>query len=319
MMMSNIMKNLSNLQKGTIVEGKWHRNRYYILNKLGSGATGTVYLAARNNRKVALKLSENSMSITSEVNVLKSIPKVQGCSLGPSFIDADDWVSAAGKIPFYVMEYIEGPDFLTFARNKGMAWMEVLIIQLLGDLQKLHERGWIFGDLKPENLIVTGPSPRIRCIDVGGITLIGRAVKEYTEFYDRGYWGLGSRKAEPSYDLFSVAMLMLNCGYPRRFRKKSGGIEELKEYIMQQEKLRPYKEILLRAFQGGFKTAGEMREALLNRTYKGIKKDRARGPAYAGARGDNKKRKRKKRRVETFLIFFIISSLYIFYLIGQLM
>ena len=38
---------------------------------------------------------------------------------------------------------------------------------------------------------------------------MGSSIKEFTEFYDRGYWGLGSRKAEPSYDLFAVAMIMI--------------------------------------------------------------------------------------------------------------
>ena len=67
-------------------------------------------------------------------------------------------------------------------------------MQLLNDLDKLHQNGWVFGDLKPENLIVTGPPPKIRCIDVGGTTIKGRAIKEFTEFYDRGYWGLGQEK-----------------------------------------------------------------------------------------------------------------------------
>ena len=86
----------------------------------------------------------------------------------------------------------------------------------------------MFGDLKPENLIVTGPPPSIRCIDVGGTTLQGRAIKEFTEFYDSGYWGLGTRKAEPGYDLFAVAMIMINTAYPKRFNKKDRGISVTK-------------------------------------------------------------------------------------------
>ena len=74
---------------------------------------------------------------------------------------------------------------------------------------------------------------RIRCIDVGGTTIQGRAIKEFTEFYDRGYWGLGTRKAEPAYDLFAVAMIMINTAYPKRFNKKTGGISQLREAIRQ--------------------------------------------------------------------------------------
>ena len=122
----------------------------------------------------------------------------------------------------------------------------------LNDLDKLHENGWVFGDLKPENLIVTGPPPRIRCIDVGGTTMQGRAIKEFTEFYDRGYWGLGSRKAEPSYDLFAVAMIMINTAYPKRFKKTTGGISQLREAIRQKPELLPLEKVIVKALQGHY-------------------------------------------------------------------
>ena len=148
------------------------------------------------------------------------------------------------------MEYIKGPDFLHFIEEKGSSWLPVLMLQLLADLEKLHQNGWVFGDLKPENLIVTGPPARIRCIDVGGTTLQGRAIKEYTEFYDRGYWGLGSRKAEPSYDLFSVAMVMINTAHPKRFTKTQGGITQLREFIQQSKLLLKFEPVLFKSFTG---------------------------------------------------------------------
>ena len=37
---------------------------------------------------------------------------------------------------------------------------ECFVLQFLNDLDNLHENGWVFGDLKPENLIVTGPPPK---------------------------------------------------------------------------------------------------------------------------------------------------------------
>ena len=80
------------------------------------------------------------------------------------------------------MEYIEGKNLLSFIREKGTAWVPILILQLLSDLDNLHQQGWVFGDLKPENLIVTNTPVKIRCIDVGGTTKVGRAIKEYTEF-----------------------------------------------------------------------------------------------------------------------------------------
>ncbi|MGV2470337.1 protein kinase family protein, partial [Bacillus subtilis] len=81
-------------------------------------------------------------------------------------------------------------------------------IQQLSSLLGLHQHGWIFADLKPDNRIVTGTNARCRCIDVGVRTMEGRGIKEYTEFYDRGCWGYGTRKAGPSYGLFAVAIIM---------------------------------------------------------------------------------------------------------------
>ena len=262
-MMNHSLKNQCKVIPGTVISGKWHAKKYTIIKELGFGANGVVYLAKHDHTQVALKMSDNGMSITSEVNVLKSFAKVQGSSLGPSLLDVDDWQRNQGCISFYVMEYIQGPDFLSFIQQKGKSWTTVLFLQLLNDLDKLHENGWVFGDLKPENLIVTGPPSKIRCIDVGGTTIKGRAIKEFTEFYDRGYWGLGSRKAEPSYDLFAVAMIMINSAYPKRFNKTTGGIAQLREAIRQRKELVTYEKVILKALQGHYDNAKQMRAELL--------------------------------------------------------
>jgi serine/threonine protein kinase len=263
-MMNHSLKNQCKLAAGTVITGKWHHNQYTITKELGFGANGIVYLAQSKNQYVALKLSDNGMSITSEVNVLKSFAKVQGSTLGPSLLDVDDWVRGTGTISFYVMEYIHGLSFLEFIETKGKSWMPIMVLQLLTDLEKLHTSGWVFGDLKPENLIVTGPPPKIRCIDVGGTTIQGRAIKEFTEFYDRGYWGLGSRKADSSYDLFAVAMIILNTSYPKRFNKTTGGINQLTQMINEKPELSKYKNFILSALLGQYTTAKEMRKHLLD-------------------------------------------------------
>ncbi|PLS03489.1 protein kinase domain-containing protein [Neobacillus cucumis] len=263
-MMNHTLKNQCKVSQGTIITGKWHSQKYTIIKELGFGANGVVYLARHKDTQVALKMSDNGMSITSEVNVLKSFAKVQGHSLGPCLLDVDDWHWNNNRISFYVMEYIQGPDFLTFLQTKGPSWTSVLFLQLLNDLEQMHQNGWVFGDLKPENLIVTGPPPKIRCIDVGGTTIQGRAIKEFTEFYDRGYWGLGSRKAEPSYDLFAVAMIIINTAYPKRFAKTTGGVAQLKDAIRQKQDLIKFEPVILKAIQGHYSRAKQMRDDLLD-------------------------------------------------------
>src|SRR5699024_7426118 len=114
-----------------------------------------------------------------------------------------------GVYSFYVMEYIAGIRMDQFVQKQGLEWIGLFLLQVLDQLEDLHRSGWVFGDLKNENILVTLEKPEVRFIDVGGTTKIGRSLKEYSEFYDRAYWGLGTRKAEPAYDLFAVSMLVL--------------------------------------------------------------------------------------------------------------
>jgi len=339
-MMMNTSKSLFRINSGTVIKGKWHANNYTILKELGFGANGTVFLAECKSGQVALKISNNGMSIISEVNVLKSFAKVQGYSLGPSLIDVDDWVTGSGTVSFYVMEYIKGPELLAFISKKDSSWINVLMIQLLKDLQVLHDHNWVFGDLKPENLIITGPPTKIRCIDVGGTTIRGRAIKEFTEFFDRGYWGLGTRKAEPSYDLFAVGMVMMNIAYPKRFNKTTGGIQQLKLMIQQKNELRPFEDIMLKAFIGKYSSANEMKQELLQLSGGGKTINRTAGASSVHQRKKQtvhsnqrmkgttnqsaksrqlvKKRKKKAGVLESIILIIIISLLYFLYIYGQL-
>ncbi len=333
-MMNHSLKSQCKVSPGTVISGKWHGNKYSIIKELGFGANGVVYLAKYNDTQVALKMSDNGMSITSEVNVLKSFAKVQGpSSLGPSLLDVDDWQTNRGRISFYVMEYIHGPDFLSFLQQKGKSWTTVLFLQLLKDLDNLHENGWVFGDLKPENLIVTGPPPKIRCIDVGGTTIQGRAIKEFTEFYDRGYWGLGGRKAERSYDLFSVAMIMINTAYPKRFTKTTGGIAQLREAIRQKSELIPFEKVMLKALQGHYTTAKQMRTDLLDLLNEHPSSNPKQSPtkAYSTAqakpsqgsppisRRHYRKKKKKSGWIEFFVITAVLAVLYSGYIFLKLL
>lgn len=324
--MNHSLKSRCKVNPGTVITGKWHSNKYLIVKELGYGANGIVYLAKWKNTHVALKMSDNGMSITSEVNVLKSFAKVQGSALGPSLLDVDDWKTPQGQISFYTMEYIQGPDLLTFIQQKGKSWTTVLFLQLLNDLNKLHENGWVFGDLKPENLIVTGPTPRIRCIDVGGTTIQGRAIKEFTEFYDRGYWGLGTRKADPGYDLFAVAMIMINTAYPKRFNKTTGGISQLREAIRKQKDLLGWEKVIVQALQGHYTNALKMRTDLMslvmdkNVASKPVQPNTAKKATVTSSGNQHqsrqayRKKKKKSRWMETILITCIIAFLYLLYI-----
>lgn len=260
-----LKKYCNNLRPGTYIVGKWHGESYLIKRKLGAGAVGSVYLCESNGKKVALKISEQSTSMTIEVNVLKSINKVQGTPLGPCLLDVDDWEISQGlTYSFYVMEYLQGENMLTFIKNNDKEWIIVFMLQILDKLERLHRSGWIFGDLKLDNLLILSSPPQVRFVDVGGTTQVGRAVKEYTEFYDRGYWGLGSRKAEPSYDLFALVMVCLHLLNPNQFHKTDRPKQIIFRKIDEALFFAPYKNIFKQAILGKYKTSAQMKQDIVS-------------------------------------------------------
>lgn len=253
-----------NLPVGGRLVGKWHKQTYRIKRKLGTGAIGAVYLVEQiDGQLVALKISNQVASITSEINVLKKLAKVQGGSPGPSLFEIDDWVSASGySYPFYTMEYVEGERLDVFLKKRGNDWLGVLFSQLLTELEELHQAGFILGDLKMDNVIVTKDPIRLRFIDVGGVTQFGRSVKEYTEFYDRGYWEYGDRKAEPKYDLFSLAMIALHYVYPNQFKKTKHPKQELLVKLKQATPLKNYHLILHQVILGQYQNSQALKKDL---------------------------------------------------------
>lgn len=327
------MKNMSmnnnyNVTPGTIVKGRWHAHSYQVERLLGRGAVGQVYLSTSQHGKVALKLSENSMGITSEVNVLKRLAEAQGSILGPSLIDVDDYYHPLLKkyLPFYVMEYIEGEHFINFVQARGLEWVDILILQLLSDLEKLHQTGWVFGDLKPDNLIVTYPPVKIRCIDVGGTTRIGRSIKEFTEFFDRGYWEVGMRRAEPSYDLFAVAMIMMNVVYPKRFSKKGNGKDQLLQMIQSHPYLKKREAVLVKALTSSYSSAAFMKKEFMkllsDEKHPDVRKSTLNSHTSRAVNRKQYKKTKKKQRggiFETVFIVIFLAFLYSLYIFTNLL
>ncbi|MFB5663769.1 protein kinase family protein [Alteribacillus sp. HJP-4] len=324
------MKNQApNFMPGMKWLGKWNKNPYRVIKKLGNGATGSVYLAETQHGQAAVKIGGNKASLTSEVNVLKHFSQVRGNVLGPSLLDVDD-IEVNGEVyPFFCMEYLKGEFILDFLSRKGKEWAPVLLVQLLGDLDRLHREGWIFGDLKPENLMVTGPPPRVRWFDVGGTTKLGRGIKEYTEFYDRGYWGLGDRKAEPSYDLFAAAMIFIQTAYPKRFdRPAASSFEFLVRKIDSAPALAPFRKILVSALKGHYSNAQLMRRDVMDAIERKQQKQPRQSKEPVSVRSNthvrqrvrptkNKKIKEASYKLEIILTasFLLLSS--VLYFMGQ--
>lgn len=257
------------LPQGTRISGRWHGGHYVIQRLLGQGANGVVYLVKRekNAKLYALKLGFDTLDIQSEINVLKALQR-QGRRRGAAerdlayLVEVDDYTYRGREIPFYVMRYVQGEPLRAFLLRRGSRWLDVAGYQLLEQLRRLHHSGWVFGDLKPENVLVASYG-EVELIDYGGVTGIGRSVKQFTEWYDRGFWDAGSRTADPAYDLFSFAVVCLHLLAEQPLKKAATQLPQTRSrsdlvgIIDSYEALAPYRQWLKKAVNGEFRDSAE--------------------------------------------------------------
>jgi serine/threonine-protein kinase len=249
---------------GGWLAGKWNRNTYRIIRKLGEGANGCVYLVQKDRNWFALKIGFDTADLQSEVNALTALSRTAG-PFSHFLLDADDCVRGSKTFPFYVMKYVEGRQAGEFIMAKGKDWVGVVGLRLLGVLAELHGQGWIFSDLKAENVLVSGYGD-VHLVDFGGLTRKGKAVKQFTELYDRGYWNAGERTADEGYDLFAFGMLCLHLlgvkgdAFSPRTLPQNRSPELLLEAMAAVPECRKYAPCLRKLLTGGYAGSREARE-----------------------------------------------------------
>lgn len=191
-----------------IVEGKWNRNRYKIVKKLGEGGVGTVYKAINlyDRGKYALKVSKDNISLNREYNILKELKEIDGIV---DVYEIDDLYIGGRLYYFIVIEYVEGISLNAYRRKNRLKTSEILHITiiLLKVMGQIHKKGYILGDSKLDNIMVKR-NGEIKLIDLGGVVKFGDTIKEFTPAYDRASWQAGKRIAEASYDLFSASIIL---------------------------------------------------------------------------------------------------------------
>lgn len=256
------------LRRGTIVTGKWRHGRYRIEKLLGEGANGKVYLVQRDRSWFALKVGSDAVDLQSEINVLQSIAKQKGQGKDNFLCDVDDLYGPDGReYPFYIMRYVLGTTLADYLKQQGMEWFPLVGLNLLNNLAKLHQGNWVFGDLKVENVLVADYG-RVELVDYGGVTAVGKGIRQFTEIYDRGYWNGGSRSADAKYDLFSFGVLCIQLHESKRLHQlttellpQNRSVEELMAIAESSQGLKPVNGWLRKAFAGQFHDAAEASSA----------------------------------------------------------
>ena len=130
--------------------------KYKILDKLGSGSFGKVYLAQNKytKEKVAMKEIKKSNKdllsdgeIKDEIDILKSLDHPDIVRIIESYNTKDSYV--------LVTEYCEGGELYDQVRNQlSETQIAVIFKQLLSGLAYLHSHNIVHRDLKLENILI---------------------------------------------------------------------------------------------------------------------------------------------------------------------
>lgn len=197
------------LSPGMVIQGKWKHQTYRVVRLLGQGANGSVYLVWRDQVQAALKIGPDVTALALEYTHLENlaIHPLSTCKLGPAVFELDDIAFQGVSWSILVMEYIAGIPIDQFIQDKGSNWVPLCLLKIARMMEQLHALGYSFCDLKPANILFDVQTAQARFVDFGGITHHTQAVKEFTEAYDRAWWGRGSRKADGYYDVFALGML----------------------------------------------------------------------------------------------------------------
>ena len=154
---------------------------YEILEILGSGGMGTVYLAqdARLSRKVALKFIHSHDSTSTDDDMQRRVlQEARAASVlnHPNICHVYD-VGGEGRESWIAMEYVEGAPLAATIRSNGALPPDQVIRlgrQIAEALAHAHDRGVLHRDLKPAN-IVCDREGRPKILDFG---IAGRLVQD---------------------------------------------------------------------------------------------------------------------------------------------
>ncbi len=161
-------------QARLILQGKhkgFKLGPYRILNQIGAGGMGTVYLAehAALRRRVALKVLPVKQALD-PANVDRFYKEARAAATldHPNIVHAYDVACDKGT-HFLVLEYIDGDTLDRTLATRGQLPVGEAVsyaVQVAAGLQHAHDKGVAHRDIKPANLLI-GRDGIVKILDLG--------------------------------------------------------------------------------------------------------------------------------------------------------
>ena len=160
---------------------------YTLLEQLGEGGMGTVYLADQSEpvkRKVALKIIKPGMDSMAVVARFEQERQALAVMDHPNIARVIDGGTTDSGRPFFVMELVRGMTITQYCDDKKLSLRDrlELFIPVCQAVQHAHQKGIIHRDLKPSNVLIAlydgKPVPKV--IDFGVAKATGASLTDAT-------------------------------------------------------------------------------------------------------------------------------------------
>jgi non-specific serine/threonine protein kinase/serine/threonine-protein kinase len=166
---------------------------YRLLELLGEGGFGTVYLAQQETpirRRVAMKIIKLGMDTKAVIARFEAERQALALMDHPSVARVFDAGTTKHGRPYFVMEYVPGVPITQHCdrHRLSIAQRLSLFIEVCDAIQHAHQKGIIHRDIKPTNVLVTlkDDMPRVKVIDFGVAKAISQPLTQDTLFTVQG-------------------------------------------------------------------------------------------------------------------------------------
>ena len=148
--------------------------RYQLIEQIGEGGCGTVYLASQEKpvrRLVALKVIKLGMDTKSVIARFEAERQALAIMDHPNIAKVLDAGATESGRPYFVMELVGGVKITDYCDQNSLSTRErlELFTQVCQAIQHAHQKGIIHRDIKPSNILVAlhdnVPVPKV--IDFG--------------------------------------------------------------------------------------------------------------------------------------------------------
>jgi WD40 repeat protein/serine/threonine protein kinase len=240
-----------------------HIGRYKLLEKIGEGGMGVVYMAEQEEpvrRKVALKIIKLGMDTKQVVARFEAERQALALMDHPNIARVLDGGATETGRPYFVMELVPGVPITEFCDKNHLSTEARLnlFVPVCQAIQSAHQKGIIHRDLKPTNILVT-PSPDgtgiPKVIDFGVAKATSQKLTEKTLFTQHGIMigtpaYMSPEQAEMSHldvdtraDIYSLGALLYelltgSTPFPEQ-RLRSAGYNEMQRIILEEQPERP--------------------------------------------------------------------------------